>query len=268
MRGKSPNQRYMLAAFFLVLIIYLYYGHSFMGVSSKADLSPPQETKTFDVVSTSPQNGAAGIKLYRSIEVVVNQDVGIAQIKVTDPKEAVTIPGTIEIAGSRISFKPARAFLPGRSYKVELAAVAKEQVLLKHFEFSFTTMELGDKYWVDVTLGRIHIVRVYKGTQLIRHMLASGGKSTTPTPLGYFYTQDRGHSFWSPRFGEGASYWVRLVGQILVHSVPKNSQWMTKEEEHSLLGLPASHGCIRLDEKDAKWFFEKIPQGTLVIIHQ
>lgn len=97
---------------------------------------------------------------------------------------------------------------------------------------------------------------------------ASGGKSETPTPLGDFYTQDRGQSFWSPRFGEGATYWVRLVGQVLVHSVPRDSQWRIKEDEHAKLGLPASHGCIRLSEEDAKWFYENIPTGTLVIIHQ
>lgn len=109
------------------------------------------------------------------------------------------------------------------------------------------------------------MVAVARG--LVRHMLASGGKSETPTPTGYFRTQDRGYSFWSSRYREGALYWVRLVGQVLVHSVPKDSKWKTKDDEHARLGLPASHGCIRLDEKDARWFFENIPTGTLVIVH-
>jgi len=98
-------------------------------------------------------------------------------------------------------------------------------------------------------------------------MLASGGRAETPTPLGFFHTQDRGSSFWSPRFGEGATFWVRLAGQILIHSVPRDDRWEIKKDEHKKLGLPASHGCIRLSEEDAKWVYQNIPRGTLVIIH-
>lgn len=136
------------------------------------------------------------------------------------------------------------------------------------YEFTFTTVEMGQKIWVDVKLGQVQTMTVYKGSKVIRQMLASGGRQDTPTPLGYFYAQDRGYSFFSPRFGEGATYWIRLVDQILVHSVPRDSQWRIKEEEHEKLGLPASHGCIRLAEKDAKWFYENIPRGTMVIIHK
>jgi lipoprotein-anchoring transpeptidase ErfK/SrfK len=38
-------------------------------------------------------------------------------------------------------------------------------------------------------------------------------------------------------------------------------------EEYKKLGNPASHGCIRLDLKDAKWLYEKLPLGVRVSIY-
>lgn len=34
----------------------------------------------------------------------------------------------------------------------------------------------------------------------------------------------------------------------------------------ALPGYPASHGCVRLPERSASWFFSKVPQGTPVLI--
>ena len=43
-----------------------------------------------------------------------------------------------------------------------------------------------------------------------------------------------------------------------VHSVPVG--------EYNKLGVPASHGCIRLCVRDAKWIYEHCPTGTTIII--
>lgn len=220
------------------------------------------------VISSSPANGDRGVPLYRTIEFNLDQNISTAIIKVTDTENAIEIPGNTEVKRSTVVFRPSYAFLPNSNYKAVIQAESVELESLYEYEISFSTVNIGEKIWVEIKLGDSHTVTVYKGRQRIRHMLASGGRPECPTPMGYFYTRDRGHSFWSHRFGEGATFWVRLVGQILVHSVPKDSSWRTKEEEYSKLGQPASHGCIRLDENDAKWFYKNIPSGTLVIIHQ
>lgn len=33
------------------------------------------------------------------------------------------------------------------------------------------------------------------------------------------------------------------------------------------MGLPATHGCVRLTPEDAGRFYKNIPDGTVVIIH-
>lgn len=219
------------------------------------------------VRQTVPAAQQKQVTLYRTVECLLDQEVWQAMIKVSDQEEDIVVPGRTIIEGTKVVFKPERAFLPGKVYKVTVQADSINHEPMAEYEFSFTTVDMGEKYWADIKLGVIHTVKVYRGRTLVRYMVASGGKGDTPTPLGHFYTQDRGYSFWSPKFGEGATYWVRLVGQVLIHSVPRDSRWQVKDDEHAKLGLPASHGCIRLDDKDARWFYETIPQGALVIIH-
>jgi len=70
-------------------------------------------------------------------------------------------------------------------------------------DFSFRTLEMGDRMWVAVDL---------EG------------------------------EFWSQRLQEGAYYWVQFAGPYLVHSVPFDASGKLKQEEIEKLGQPASHG--------------------------
>jgi len=38
-------------------------------------------------------------------------------------------------------------------------------------------------------------------------------------------------------------------------------------EEAGKIGIPASHGCVRMALEDAKWFYETLPLGIKVTIH-
>ncbi|NLK21319.1 MAG: L,D-transpeptidase [Epulopiscium sp.] len=125
-----------------------------------------------------------------------------------------------------------------------------------------------DIVWVEVVLKEKHEVFIHKGKKIIRRMPASGGRPDQPTLLGTFYIQDRGPNFFSERFNEGATYWVRFLDQYLFHGIPRDKRWNIIDSELRKIGKPASHGCIRFLEEDAKWFYENIPQGTMVIIHE
>lgn len=220
------------------------------------------------VTGTSPANGGKRVPLYGTVQFNLNREISKASVRVTVAPEETGVPGNVTVSREKVVFRPDNAFLPDTTYRAVLQAEPEYDESLYEYELSFSTVNMGERYWVEVKLGEKHTMTVYRGRERVRHMPVSGGRPESPTPTGFFYTGDRGYSFWSRRFGEGATYWVRLVGQVLVHSVPKDSTWKTKEEEHEKLGLPASHGCIRLDEKDARWFFENIPRGTPVIIHQ
>lgn len=126
--------------------------------------------------------------------------------------------------------------------------------------------------WIDVSLStqRIHIM---SANQTIYTMITSSGLDgpNTYTPTGTYYVQpERGTWFYTPRFQEGAEYWVSWKGhgQYLFHSVPMNKQHQVIKSAAADLGVKASHGCFHLTISDAKWIYENIPTGTKVVIHK
>jgi lipoprotein-anchoring transpeptidase ErfK/SrfK len=214
-----------------------------------------------EAIKTEPADRERGVHLFREITVKTGYPVERARVEIAG------VPGRTFVHGQNVIFKPAKVLMPATEYQVRVFIKTPDQLRWNNYKFNFTTMDVQDKIWVAVDLNGLNTVTVYRGKMPLRTMLASGGRTGHETPLGIFYTRDRGHSFWSARYGEGAYYWVRITGQYLFHSVPVDNRWRTKEEEHAKLGCPASHGCVRLNIIDAKWFYENVPRGSMVIIH-
>jgi lipoprotein-anchoring transpeptidase ErfK/SrfK len=128
-------------------------------------------------------------------------------------------------------------------------------------------IELNQKYGVVVDLNK-QKVYVYKDDDVIKTLMCSTGLDDNQhfTPTGFYRIGERGDSFYSHKYKEGAHYWVRFNNNYLFHSVPFDENKKLIEEEAAKLGQKASHGCIRLSVDDARWFYENIPKGTPVII--
>lgn len=126
--------------------------------------------------------------------------------------------------------------------------------------------------WIDVNISK---QRIYfkKGKQILYTMLTSSGLDTNPdtsTPLGTYYVQaERGKSFYSAKYHEGAKYWTswKNHGEFLFHTVPVDKQGKIIESVADQLGHKASHGCFHLTFSDAKWINQNVPVGTKVVIH-
>lgn len=96
----------------------------------------------------------------------------------------------------------------------------------------------------------------------------SVGLPSTPTPVGTFNTKAkyRWHELMGPSWGQ---YCTRIVGGILFHSVAGHSPtvYNINAGAYNLLGQPASHGCVRLCVRDAKWIYDNCPLGMTVRIY-
>lgn len=123
------------------------------------------------------------------------------------------------------------------------------------------------QYQVDVSVGE-QKVRVWEGQDLVKELVASTGIDDS-TPLGEFTIHHRGEWFFSEKYQQGAIWWVAFTknGKYLFHSLPMDKDKQIIPEEAAKLGAPASHGCIRLSIEDAKWFYDTVPHGTMVYIH-
>lgn len=113
------------------------------------------------------------------------------------------------------------------------------------------------------------ITYIYKGSinnwDKIKSFKCSTGIESEKTPTGIFDVHERGAWFFSDKYNQGGKYWVQFYGDYLFHSVPYNKD--QSEVVDYTLGVPASHGCIRLKTEDAKWIYDNIESGTKVIIN-
>jgi len=82
----------------------------------------------------------------------------------------------------------------------------------------------------------------------------SSGRKGYATPKGEFVVTNK-HRYWtSTIYGASMPFYLRFSCRAFgMHA-------------GHLPGYPASHGCIRLNKKDAQSFFERVPVGTLVVI--
>lgn len=101
----------------------------------------------------------------------------------------------------------------------------------------------------------------------VKSMTCSVGLPATPTPTGTFYIgdQDRWHVLMGPSWGQYTSH---VYQGIFIHSVAggQKSIYNLNAADYNNLGQPASHGCIRLCVKDAKWIYTNVSRGSQITI--
>lgn len=217
-----------------------------------------------EILSVMPEDGSRWIGLYPKIILESQEALASARIEIAGQ----TIEGEI------LDERWAQFILPelldfGTHYQVKSQVVSSHGEKSQDYNFEFSTIPLEeDRIWVEVILKESHQVIVYKGREIIRQMPCSGGAPETPTILGTYYLQDRGSKFFARKISEGANNWVRIHGNYLFHGLPRDENWVISQEAVDKIGSPASHGCIRLREIDAQWFYDHVPQNTMVIIHE
>jgi lipoprotein-anchoring transpeptidase ErfK/SrfK len=110
---------------------------------------------------------------------------------------------------------------------------------------------------VYVRSGKKVLYTMYCSAGMIR-----GGHSLTPR--GTFYT-----NHYKPYRFDYAYYPVGWRGQLYLFHSTTTYLWSKRfnlTEAHKLGKKPASHGCIRLTVKDARWLHYHVPYHTKVII--
>ena len=127
-----------------------------------------------------------------------------------------------------------------------------------------TAKKKTDSYIIKINKLQ-NTVTVYKKRKAIRAFPCSTGRIT---PTGTFRIQQRmrWHVLKGPCYGQ---YCSRIYKGILFHSVwyHKQNPGTMSNSSYNRLGTMASHGCVRLTVKDAKWIYDHCPIGTKVVIY-
>ena len=130
-----------------------------------------------------------------------------------------------------------------------------------------------------VKASKQYMIRINKQQNVVTVYKYGKGKKYKPykafvcstgsaTPVGTFHLLEkmRWHVLDGPTYGQ---YCTRIYRGFLFHSV-----WYYKPDkrtqsyvQYNKLGTTASHGCVRLTVKDAKWIYDNCPSGTKVVIY-
>lgn len=101
----------------------------------------------------------------------------------------------------------------------------------------------------------------------VKAMICSVGKPGHLSRTGTYSLTRAGR--WHPlRYNSNGQYATRYSGPYLFHSVTYDklgNKYSLQKKEFNKLGKAASHGCIRLQVKDAKWIYDHAYQCTAVI---
>lgn len=112
--------------------------------------------------------------------------------------------------------------------------------------------------WIEIRL-RSQRLLAWQGNKLIYAVVASTGKSATPTPPGIFKIQSK-HP--TARM-QGEDYNLADVPHVMYYSgnyAIHGAYW------HRSFGVPVSHGCTNIAPDHANWLYSWAPIGTTVVI--
>ena len=94
----------------------------------------------------------------------------------------------------------------------------------------------------------------------------SSGKSGMNTPKGEFKIDYKHPKAWSSKYGLWMPYWMSFKsGTYGIHELPEWPGGYKEGENH--LGVPVSHGCVRLGVGPAEFMYNWTDMGTKVYIY-
>ncbi|HCU70535.1 MAG TPA: hypothetical protein DIC35_02130 [Candidatus Moranbacteria bacterium] len=119
---------------------------------------------------------------------------------------------------------------------------------------------------IDINLATQTLTRYQDGKAIGSYKISSG-KRSMPTPKGTFEIHSKARRAWSEEYKLFMPYWMAFTpsGSHGIHELPEWPNGAKEGAKH--LGVPVSHGCVRLGVGAARAVYDWAPVGTPVIIH-
>jgi lipoprotein-anchoring transpeptidase ErfK/SrfK len=118
---------------------------------------------------------------------------------------------------------------------------------------------------IKLDLQKQELSRVLGGVVLGTYKVSTGKKSM-PTPKGIYTVGNKSPKAWSKTYGLWMPYWLGIQGRRFgIHELPIWPNGYREGANH--LGIPVSHGCIRLGIGPAKLLYNWAEIGTEVVIN-
>lgn len=142
--------------------------------------------------------------------------------------------------------------------------VPRKEVVVQSYDVNKGTLGLYPGKYIEVNLSQ-QIMYLIEGNNQIGSYTVSTGAWDTPTPIGTRTISSKDAMAWSSKYGLYMPYWNDIGGGYGIHELPEWPGGYKEGEAH--LGIPVSHGCIRLGVGSAEFVYNWAPIGTPVVIH-
>ena len=130
---------------------------------------------------------------------------------------------------------------------------------------STETAKIKEGRYVDVNLSKQLLSIFSDGTNVGNYRVSSGKKGMN-TPTGTFHILSKRRRAWSNEYKLFMPYWMQFTREG--HGIHELPEWPSGYKEGANhLGIPVSHGCVRLGVGPAQTVYNFVDVGTPVYIH-
>lgn len=205
------------------------------------------------------------IEQYLKNNIAKSINVSGKKKKISTYDNAVISEGTqgygLQIDKSREAVKTALSKGTGEA----ILSIGVTPVETEYVNPGFTTNRVPGKY-IDVNLSEQRLYTL-EGDKLINSYRVSTGKWSMPTPIGQFAINSKNENAYSKTYNLYMPYWMAFIGhEYGIHELPETPSG--RKEGESSLGVPVSHGCVRLGVGAAAEVYGWAEIGTPVFIHK
>jgi lipoprotein-anchoring transpeptidase ErfK/SrfK len=129
-----------------------------------------------------------------------------------------------------------------------------------------TIAQVTEGRYIDVNLATQTMILFENGVALDAYLISSG-KRGMDTPKGSYTIQNKAPRPWSKQYGLYMPNWMALTanGKYGIHELPEWPSGYKEGANH--LGIPVSHGCVRLGVGPSKRVYDFAEVGTPVIVY-
>ena len=131
---------------------------------------------------------------------------------------------------------------------------------------NFTRAKIMEGKYIDINL-KVQVLTIFENGEVLDSFLISSGKRGMDTPMGNFKVSNKHPRPWSKKYGLYMPYWMAIVpsGKFGMHELPEWPGGYKEGQNH--LGIPVSHGCVRLGVGPAERVYNWAEIGTPIVIY-
>jgi lipoprotein-anchoring transpeptidase ErfK/SrfK len=137
-----------------------------------------------------------------------------------------------------------------------------EEVYWGYNPLASSTKKLDQKIYIDLKTQKL---KYLVSDIILKEFSVSSGRAGMKTPSGTFKILNKNKKAWSNTYKLWMPYWMGFSnGSFGIHELPIWPSGYREGANH--LGIPVSHGCVRLGVGPAKYIYERVAVGTTIII--